>query len=190
MLTMGMRSDDESTQLKENLDQVLDKKADDLDPAVEPDKDISFEKLKFQFERLRAEISHETTMIAQRTNWFVSAQAFMFAALAIAIPGNANIEFKLENSLYFGFIPWLAIFICLLSALSALSAVSRAREHQNELNKLYQENQQSFGTAWLEVKTKHVLFPYLNIFGLPTIFSLVWLNIVFNWWGYLAQLLS
>ena len=73
------------------------------------------------YKAIRDEIAHEDNLMGTRFNWFISAQAFLLTALAIAhVNGTANFMPNPGNDFYFPLIPLLAISSCLLILLGIL----------------------------------------------------------------------
>ena len=132
--------------------------------------------LDFQFEQLRKELTFEADLIARRTSWFIAAQAFFFASLAIGIdPGNET--HTLGSSLYFPLIPILSIIVCGLTILSVHAAATTAAVYRDRLNAFVDENQ-SYANLWRKPSRPVFRLGLLSTQVLPYVFLLAWLYIL------------
>lgn len=78
------------------------------------------------FKAVRDEIAHEDVLMGTRFNWFITAQAFLLSALAIAHRGPTELP-NPRNDFFFPLIPLLAIASCLLILLGILGGLAAIR---------------------------------------------------------------
>lgn len=135
--------------------------------------------LDFQFQALRTEISFEANLIVQRTSWFVAAQAFFFASLAIdpKVPAAAVGATKI---LYFPhpMIPFLALIISVLTAISVHAAVSAARIYRERLNK-FVETHKEYESLWKKPPRMLQKLAMPSVLSLPYVFLIAWAYLLF-----------
>jgi hypothetical protein len=128
------------------------------------------------FELLRNELTYEANLIANRTSWFVAAQAFFFTALASALDRTPGVPFTFKNSLLFPLIPWVSLIVCVvifISVLAAISSANKTRERIKGLTTSPPHVSEIFPRSKLVIIAG--LLPSLI---LPLIFAICWLIIL------------
>ncbi|MEM7083131.1 MAG: hypothetical protein AAF465_10385 [Pseudomonadota bacterium] len=135
-------------------------------------------RLEFQFVRLREEISYEANLIVQRTSWFVGAQAFFFASLAVGLDPTAT-ERTVKVSLLFPLIPYLSIMVCILTILSVSAAVASATVYRDRLEDFVQEHRE-FEFLWRKPPKLIYHFGLLSTQVLPFVFLAAWIYLLFS----------
>ena len=129
-----------------------------------------------RYQVVRAQIEFEDGLIAQRTNWFVVSQSFLFSAYAITL--NAPVQpawpnFRSQQHVLFHLIPVIALGCCLLiyAALFAgiLAQVNLRRHIQTNFSASHLAQYPSIQGAAL-TRVLGLSAPL----GLPLIFGSVW----------------
>lgn len=137
---------------------------------------------EFVYKQLRGELTFEANMIAHRTSWFVTAQAFFFGSLAIGMSKNEGFA-DLMDSVYYPIIPLLSLGVCILTDRSVKAAIDSASEYRERLNTFVNDNP-GFRPLWHKggKKTSFVNWGLAKAKFLPWIFGLTWAYILVYPW--------
>ena len=126
------------------------------------------------YNRYRQELAHEDSLINQRLNWHFTAQAFLFAALAISMKESMDAFTKL--TILVGLIS--SVFI-LVSVVAAICAFVSCRHYltQIEALKAVRENYPQLNRSeWI------IPVGFAAPVGLPVIFIVGWAIAVIGLW--------
>ena len=91
------------------------------------------------YKAVRDEIAHEDNLAGTRLNWFMTSQAFLLSALAIAHTGKDQLPPGPRNDFYFPLIPLLAIACCILILLGIVAGAVVIRRWRRLLNQMIRQ---------------------------------------------------
>jgi len=123
------------------------------------------------YKAVRDEIAHEDTLAGTRLNWFITSQAFLLSALAVA-HSNSNVRTPdLRNDFFFPLIPLLALVTCLLILIGIIGGAVAIRRWRRVLNQMIRQDPSlpAIGhDGWI------VQFGWSAPLLLPVIFLIAW----------------
>jgi hypothetical protein len=128
---------------------------------------------------VRTQIEFEASLAAQRLNWFVTAQAFLFSAYAITLNApheSAVPRYATQQSLLFHLIPLVACATCFLVYLSVLGAIF-AQVHLREFLAAHVPPEDLVPFPAIQGRSSTRLLGLAAPLGLPIVFVAVWIFI-------------
>ena len=78
-----------------------------------------------EYKQVREEIHSEYTLMANRVNWLLASQTFLFTALAIATPKDVLTTPDLSKNIFYTIAPVIGLFSCWLIASSITANILR-----------------------------------------------------------------
>ena len=131
------------------------------------------------YKELRSEISYESGLISQRIGWFITSQSFLFAALGVSSNRVDGSIATFKGGLLFPEIPIVSILLGALVFRVVLESYSRAARYRSKIETLVSENADLAPLLSKRSKTS-VSVGKLSSLAIPSIFILVWCNIVYQ----------
>lgn len=128
---------------------------------------------------VRSQIEFEANLAAQRLNWFVTAQAFLFSAYAITLNApheSATPHYASQQSLLFHLIPLVACATCFLVYLSVLGDIF-AQVHLREFLAAHVAPDRLIPLPAIQGRASTRLLGLAAPLGLPIVFVAVWIFI-------------
>ena len=92
------------------------------------------------YKAVRDEIAHEDNLAGTRLNWFMTSQAFLLSALAIAHTSKDSVAPNVRNDFYFPLVPLLAIACCILILLGIVGGAVVIRRWRRLLNQMVRQD--------------------------------------------------
>jgi hypothetical protein len=92
------------------------------------------------YKAIRDEIAHEDNLAGTRLNWFITSQAFLLSALAIAHSSRDQLTPNPRNDFYFPLVPLLAIASCILILLGIVSGAVVIRRWRRLLDQMIRQD--------------------------------------------------
>ncbi len=125
---------------------------------------------------LRSEIHFEYSIINARVTWLVTSQAFLFLPLAIGIPLGPESS-GVAGSVFFPFIPYLGIAVCLLALLGIVSAVTRVHQWKGKYAATLYAGEDGHGTFAIDQPRSRVvpIVGHMASIGIPLVLTTAWI---------------
>jgi len=131
------------------------------------------------YKAVRDEIAHEDNLAGTRLNWFMTSQAFLLSALAIAHSGKDQAAANPRNDFYFPLIPLLAIACCILILLGIIGGAVVIRRWRRVLEDMIRREPSLPGIGqdgWI------MRFGWSAPLVLPIVFIVAWSYLLVEGW--------
>ena len=125
---------------------------------------------------LRSEIHFEYSIINARVTWLVTSQAFLFMPLAIGIPVGSGAS-GVADSVFFPFIPYLGIAVCLLALVGIIGAVTRVNQWKRKYAETLYAGEDGHGTFAVD-QPRSTVVPLMGqaaSIGIPLVLTTAWI---------------
>ncbi len=127
------------------------------------------------YQSIRSEIQYEQSLINARVNWLIASQAFLFLPLAMSLdPGKEGAG--AADSIFFPFIPYLGMILCLLTTVAVVGATWRITQWRRKCGAGAYSGEGEHATfSIVQPRTSAIpLMGHVASVGIPLVLTLAW----------------